>query len=235
MFTNIINSLTDIKEQYFPNNQIEKDLVTIINRSEAFVEPVKLRNISKYTWDKSNCDIVLNWLKKHLVITQPFIILTNTLNLIEFLILNGTNNFVFGCKISLQPELLKLSGYNMYLDSNGVDKITSIRNKIDYILQLLTDTDLLNLEKEKINRLNRIYDQNYSTNSYYSKSSRYSDSDSDSYLKNNTHIQSYLPNINNKTEKKYNIVIKPLESNTNQNSISTKNNEHVDLIGLNDF
>jgi hypothetical protein len=241
MFTNIIDSISNIKNQYFPNNQIEKELSEILFNSNTFPNQIELKKIANYSNDTTNLVIIKKYILNYFNFTTHYNVLHNLLNLIEYLIFNGNFDFVITCKINYKEKLTELSKDYIYLD-NGIDKGFLIRNKTSNILWLLENNEYLLSEREKIKNIVLTSESNYKCCKCLRCECDNNKINKNCYCKNKD-------NIENTNDKKYDIKIKPLEEKKNEinkitpikkiipkSNINLTNPDNlIDLIGLNDF
>lgn len=252
MFTSLTKTIFQYKNQYFPNNQVEKELFDIINSSNLFLNLSDLKKIAEYTNNPNNLLIVKRYILNYLNSNTHYNQLNNLLNLIEHLIFNGNFDFVITCKITFKSKLYDLVNSYIFLD-NGIDKGLQIKNKIDNILWILENENYLLSERNKIVekknqnnqdlKLNYKFDTNESNLNNTIKNNKpfnikikpleKSESSTQTHAEDLINFdQKYIKHNNNNLEIKIKKIV-PIKKNTN----GKENNQikEEDLIGLNDF
>jgi len=252
MFTNLYNSISTLKDQYFPNNQVEKDLFDIIHNSHPFANPLEYKQIVTYLNYSKNLLIIKKYIPNYLNLSVQYNQLRNLLNLIEYLIFNGNYDFVVTCKIIYKNKFEELANSYIYLE-NGTDKGLIIRKKMTGILWILNNEDYLFAERDKILNLNSKLDKDIKS---YCKCCKCIICECENKINKCENKTIGQINITYKNDKKFNINIRPVEINldsqkdieqikiikkivpiskNNNDSNQSKQIEQIDLIGLNDF
>ncbi len=164
-FDNLTSSLSNIKKQYFPNNQIEKDIYEIIFSPSFILDPKKLEIVKNYCFDLGKINQIIKILNDCMGINSHYKNLINLLNLLEFLLSNTQVEF-YNCCVknpNLKFNLNELSNSYLYLE-DGIDKSNLIKHKIETINLLLNNNEYFLDQRAKAYKLKNMLKNNNENN-----------------------------------------------------------------------
>ena len=158
-FDKLTNSLKSIKNQYFPYNQVEKDVYELLYSKTIIFNPIILQQIDNYTIDNEKSKILEEIIFQKLELKQQYSILNLLLNLIEYIIINSNKYFVNRFNnLTLKSKLTEINKFYMCLE-NGIDKGTLIHRKTENLLWLLNNEEQLYDERKKKLNIKNKYDE----------------------------------------------------------------------------